>query len=120
MRLTRWRRGRSSSSAAFLLVSHQSDLIDSELADFIDDIDDVSIADANATLDVDDSILLVLNFLEQRVDFISQLLFGNRLLTEVILTIIRDRDHDRRLFDNVRIDIRVVHVLRQRNRNALL
>ena len=68
MRLSRWCWGRS---AALLLVSHESDLIDTELADLIDDIDDVAVADANATLDIDDSIVLILDFLEQRIDFFA-------------------------------------------------
>src|SRR4051794_7262277 len=113
-------RSRSRSSAALLLVSHESDLIDTELADLVDDSHHVAIADVNTALDINDSILLVLNLLEQRIDLLRQLLFRDRLFTKIILTVVRDGDHDRRLFDNVRIDIRVVHVLRQRNRDALL
>src|SRR5690349_20943174 len=119
MRLSRWRsRGRS--SAALLLVSHESDLIDAELADLIDDRDDVAVADANATLDIDDSIVLILNFLKQRIDFFAQLLFRDPLFPKVVLTVVRYGNHDRRLLDNVRIDIGVGHVLRQRNGDALL
>src|SRR6185503_232319 len=96
------------------------DLIDPEFSDLIDDIDDVAVADANATLDVHNPILLVLDALKHRVDFFGQLLTGNPLFTEVVLSIGRNRNNDRRLLNYVRIDIGIVQVLRQSNRDALL
>src|ERR1044071_2376885 len=98
MRLTRWRLSRRS-RAALLLVSHESDLIDTELADLIDDIDHVAVADADATLDVDDPIILVLNLFEHRIDFLGQLLFLDPYFPKIVFTVVRNRDHDRRFLD---------------------
>src|SRR5688500_16785633 len=59
--------------ALLLLIGYEPDLIDPQLPDLIDDADYVAVADANATLDVDDTILLILNALEHRIDFVRQL-----------------------------------------------
>ena len=60
------------SCAALLLVSNQANLVDAQFSDFVDDVHHVAIAHANTALDVDDSILFVLDFLQHRIDFVGQ------------------------------------------------
>src|SRR5512145_3318647 len=81
------RRRRYGRSALFLLVSDQPNLIHAEFSYLINDANDVAITDSNAALDIDDAILLVLNLLEQPIDFFCQLFSLQTLLCEVILTI---------------------------------
>src|SRR5687768_5910080 len=106
--------------ALLLLIGDESDLVDSQLANFIDDVHNVAILHADTTLDIDDAILLILDVLQHRIDFFRQLFPGHRGFAEVILTIIRYGDYDRRFLDDILIDFRVVETLRQRHRDALL
>src|SRR5688572_24891356 len=108
------------SRALLLLIGYESDLIDPELTNLVDDVNDVAVAHADTTLDVNDTILLILNTLQHRIDFFRQLFLGHRDLAQVVLSVIRDGDDDRRLLDNIWIDVRVGQILRQRHCDSLL
>src|SRR4030095_8598646 len=108
------------SGTTLLLISHQADLVDTEFSDLVDNVHNVTITDAHTALDVDDTILLVLDAFQQRVYFFLQFLFLDGLLTQIVLAIFGNRNHDRRFLDDVLIYIRVVHVLGQSYRDSLL
>src|SRR5215211_5289696 len=84
---------RGCGATLLLLIGYEPDLINAHFPDLIYDVDNVAVADAHATLDVDDLILLVLNLLEHRIYFVRQLLARDSLLAKVVLAIVGHGDN---------------------------
>src|SRR5713226_1491888 len=95
-----------------LLIGDQADLIDALFADSVNDVDDLAIADLNATLDIDDFFVFLLVL--QRFRYLSLELFEIHLfLLQIVFMVVRDRDNHGSLRIDRRIFFGVFHVTRQ-------
>src|SRR5258705_10457440 len=114
-----WCRSRHSRTL-LLLVGDQAYSVHAKLSHFVYDVYDIAVTHSDATLDIDDPILFVLNGLQHRIDFVDKFFFCDPLLTKVVLAIVRNGDYYGRLLNNIRVDIRVRHILSERKRYTLL
>src|SRR6185295_6497688 len=108
------------SAFALLLVGDQPYLVHPERPDLIDDVDHFSVADANTALNVDDLIFFLLDVGQELLNLVLDLVLLDLVFSKVIAAILRDGNHDRVVLDDSLVFFRVVHVLRQVYRDAVL
>ncbi len=96
---------------AFLLVRYKADLVDVLLADGIDRLNDGPVVHLDAALDIDDALIGRL-VLHHRLDLFTQCGERERVLTDIKVVIVRDRDDHGRVLCDIGILFRRVHVSR--------
>src|SRR5882672_1499019 len=114
----RSRRG-SDLSFTLLLIGHQAYPINAFFANRVDYVDDLAIADLNATLDIDDLFVFLLvcqRFFHAGFEFVE----AHLLLAQVVFTIFRNRDDHGTVSIDRRVLFRIFHVTGQGQLNVLL
>src|SRR3954465_4546272 len=96
-------------ASAFFLVCDEADLIDVLFPDRIDRLNNLSVIYIDTALDINNSLIGRLVF-PQLFDLIAKSVDRNLFLSDVEITVGRDRDHDRRVLGNIRILIGADHI----------
>src|SRR6185503_20641461 len=106
--------------AAFFLVRHQTNLIYTQSSHLINRVNYIAVVNPYSALDVDNLVLFLLDVSQHLFNFVFELLFGDQILAQVILAILRDGNHDRIVLNDSLIFLWIIKILRQVYSDAVL